>query len=91
MATQSLTITETPVDIVAALGLQAGKPYMLQLPRGVPAEYSESDAATVSMPDARHLFFVGPLYEFEPPAAGGKIWVRSVVGENRIIITEAAD
>ena len=84
MATQTIILTATAVDLVSAtpVDLVRGENYTLQIVTGSPAYFSEGGEVA---PSEGHRLVSWNIYTLTIPTAG-KVWVW---GDGKLAVTEA--
>ena len=88
--TQTILVTDTPVDLVASLTLTATKSYTLEVVRSAAADVRMFEGGAVA-PARNYYHSIGPADRIGiTVTAGRKIWVWCANGEQaQAVVTEA--
>ena len=88
MASQSVSIGTSPIDIVAALSLASDQPYTLEVVRGSSAGIRLWEGGSNAPTDRSAYHAVGPGARIGiKPSAADPIWVWTSRGSARCVVT----
>ena len=88
MASQSVSIGTSPIDIVAALSLETGQPYLLEVVRGSLASARIWEGGSTAPTDRSAYHAVGPGARIGiKPSAADPIWVWTPRGSAHCVVT----